>query len=235
MLPAATRVLADGEALAAEASRLIGAAARAAIGARKLFRIVLAGGATPARAYRLLAETAQDWASWEVFWGDERCLPVDHPERNARLAGEAWLCRVAIPKHRIHPIAVERGAGRAAADYAELIEGKLPFDLVVLGMGEDGHTASLFAATPDAGAPVIAVGDAPKPPAERVSLAYRTLRECRSQLVLVSGAAKAGALAAWRRGDNLPIARAVRDDACLLLDQAVCEAAGIASPGGSQQ
>jgi 6-phosphogluconolactonase len=218
MLPADTRLLADGEALASEACRLIIDAAQEAIGARGIFRLVLAGGSTPVRAYQLLATTKQDWAAWEIFWGDERCLPADHPARNSVLAHQAWLAHVPIPAAQVHAIPAERGAAPAAA-YAQTIADQLPFDLVLLGMGEDGHTASLFPASADAAGPVIAVHDAAKAPAERVSLDYQSLRACRRQLILVAGAGKAAALAAWRRGDKLPIARAAIDNACLLVDR----------------
>lgn len=227
MLPANTRVLKDPETVAIEACRLVVAAANAAIRARKVFRLVLAGGNTPGRAYELLAATVQTWAAWEIYWGDERCLPADHPGRNSRMAQLAWLGYVPIPQRQIYPIAAELDAMEAAADYARAIHDKLPFDLVLLGMGEDGHTASLFPGAVVGADPVIAVSDAPKPPAERVSLGYRALRQCRSQLVLITGAAKADALAGWRRGGDLPIARAVRSDACLLVDEALRKAAGI--------
>lgn len=220
MLPVNTQVLADPGAVAAEACRLIAAAAREAIGQRSVFRLVLAGGSTPGGAYERLAASAQNWAAWEIFWGDERCLPIEHPGRNSRLAQDQWLGHVAIPVRRIHPIPAENGAARAAVEYAELIAGQLPFDLVLLGMGEDGHTASLFPGAAGSMAPVIAVYDAPKPPAERVSLNFQTLGACRQQLVLVTGAGKSTALAAWRQGKSLPISHAVRADACLLLDTA---------------
>lgn len=218
MLPADTRVLPDPEAVAAEACRLISAAAAAAIAQRRIFRLVLAGGTTPGQVYERLATTAQQWAAWEIFWGDERCLPADEPARNSRMAQTRWLDHIAIPAAQIHPIPAELGAAEAAAQYAETIRDKQPFDLVLLGIGEDGHTASLFPGRKVQTGAVIAVHDAPKPPAERVSLNFETLRACRQQLVIVTGAEKAAALAAWKDGQNLPIAHAVRRDACLLLD-----------------
>lgn len=229
MLPHYTLVLPDPAAVAVEAALLIGEAAHQAIRQRGIFRLVLAGGSTPRRAYQLLASTAQDWAKWEIFFGDERGLPADHRERNSMIAFDAWLARVAVPPAQIHVIPAERGATGAAADYARLIGSRRPFDLVLLGMGEDGHTASLFPGAPAGDdAAVIAVADAPKPPAERVSLNYASLRDTHRQLVLVTGPGKADALAAWRESDPaaavLPIARAVRDDACLLADRAAMPA-----------
>ena len=166
----------------------------------------------------MLAGMAQDWSAWEIFWSDERCLPSDHAGRNSCMAQDVWLSHVAIPAGQIHPIPAELGAARAAAEYTKVVLDRKPFDLVLLGMGEDGHTASLFSTSGDPIAPVIAVHGAPKPPAERVSLNFETLRACRKQLVLITGAEKAPALFAWQQGATLPIAHAVRNDACLLAD-----------------
>lgn len=218
MLPADLHILPTPDAVAAEACRRIGIAARQALRERQIFRLVLAGGSTPQRTYERLASTAQDWPAWEIFWGDERCLPADDPGRNSRAASLGWLQHVAIPRRQIHPIPAEDGPQLAAADYAAGLAGKLPFDLVLLGMGEDGHTASLFPGAAEFSDPVGAVLDAPKPPARRVSLNFASLRATRQQLVLITGSEKAAAVAAWQRDDNLPIARAVNADACVLLD-----------------
>ena len=102
--------------------------------------------------------------------------------------------------------------------------------LVLLGIGEDGHTASLFPGRKAQAGAVIAVHDAPKPPAERVSLNFETLRACRQQIVIATGSEKAAALAAWQHGQNLPIAQAVRHDACLLLDTSATRSADFVSP-----
>lgn len=218
MLPADTHILNDAESVANKACEQIAAVAKEAINKRKIFRLVLAGGSTPQRTYELLAATKQEWGDWEIFWGDERCLPSVHPGRNSWMASQCWLKHVPIPAQQIHPIAAELGPELAAGEYANMIVEKLPFDLVLLGMGEDGHTAGLFPGCSCGNSPIVAVFNAPKPPRARVSLNFQTLRACRQQLVLVTGAEKASALAAWRRGENLPIARAVTIDACLLID-----------------
>ena len=218
MLPVNCKILPNPEDVAAQACRIIIAEADAAIRERQVFRMVLAGGSTPQRTYEMLAGMAQDWSAWEIFWSDERCLPADHPERNSRRAQDAWLSQLAIPARQIHPIPAELGAARAAEEYTKQVLDNQPFDLVLLGMGEDGHTASLFSTSGDHIAPVIAVHGAPKPPSERVSLNFQTLRACRKQLVLITGAEKSAALFAWQQGANLPIAHAVRSDACLLAD-----------------
>jgi len=197
----------DAAAVSAEAARRILAAAGAAIARRGVFRILLAGGRTPLQTYRLLAETATDWAGWQIYFGDERCLPPGNEGRNSRAAALAWLDRVPILAENIHAIPAERGAEAAAAAYLPLVRAALPFDLAVLGMGEDGHTASLFPdQAPPPGKLVFPVHDAPKPPPDRVSLSAEALSNAREILVLVTGAGKRNAVAAWRSGAPLPVA-----------------------------
>jgi 6-phosphogluconolactonase len=186
----------------------ISAQAAVAIGERGRFSLVLAGGRTPLAAYTLLAHRAEEWERWHIFYGDERCLPVDDPERNSRAAAAAWLDRVPLPSSNQHPIPAELGAEAAAAAYKDALAAWMPLDLVLLGMGEDGHTASLF---PGHGAEedrlVIPVHGAPKPPSDRVSLTPRALAASRSALIIVTGAGKRAALDEWRRGQPLPVAR----------------------------
>jgi 6-phosphogluconolactonase len=186
------------------------------------FRLCLAGGATPERLYRALADEAHDWSRWRVWYGDERCLPVGHPERNSSLVEQAWLQRVAIPGANIATLPAELGARAGAEAYARQLAGAGPFDLVLLGLGEDGHTASLFPGRDwgEGGPDVLAVYDAPKPPPERVSLSARRLSEARRVLFLVAGAGKRAAVAAWRDGIGIPAA-AIRPAAGVdvLMDQ----------------
>jgi 6-phosphogluconolactonase len=181
-----------------------------ALARRGEFHIVLAGGGTPRRLYAALAEQGHDWPRWQVWFGDERCLPPDHPERNSRMAAAAWLDRVAIPGTNIRAMPAELGPVAGAEAYAKTLSGVGDFDLVLLGLGEDGHCASLFPGhdwgeagdAPDA----LAVWAAPKPPAERVSLSARRLSRARRVLFLVTGAGKRAALAAWRDGKRIPAA-----------------------------
>ena len=130
---------------------------QAAIDARGCFSVGLAGGSTPKRAYELLASEAYreqlNWSKVHIFFGDERCVPPDHSESNYRMANEALISRVSIPPPNVHRI---NGLGDAVAN-ASLYEDELRtffnaaswprFDLVLLGMGDDGHTASLFPGT----------------------------------------------------------------------------------------
>jgi 6-phosphogluconolactonase len=196
--------------LEAAAVHAIQQAAQQAISQRGQFHIVLAGGTTPRRIYQAMRSADTDWSSWHVYFGDERCLPPGHAERNSRMAALAWLDHVAIPRAQIHPIPAEKGAEAAAADYTVTLNGIEQFDLVLLGLGEDGHTASLFPGhdpgnTPDAPA-VLAVHDAPKPPSERVSLSAFRLGAARRVIFLVTGESKRRAVADWRNGANIPAA-----------------------------
>lgn len=197
----------DSEQLAHRAVELISAAAQRAIECHGAFRIVLSGGSAPQRCYRLLAGTAQDWPVWQVFFGDERCLAERDPARNLYMARAQLLSHVPIPATHIHCPPVELGCAAAAAAYAELIRPLLPFDLVLLGMGEDGHTASLFPGRAHAADALCeAVLDAPKPPPARVSMGIAALRQTREVLVLASGATKRPAVARWRAEEpQLPV------------------------------
>ena len=220
--PTRWHVFEDADAVAAQAAQRILRAAALAIGERGRFRLVLAGGRTPEAAYRLLVSADTDWSRWEVYFGDERCLPADHPERNSLMAERAWLDSVAIPADNLHPIPAELGAEAAAEAYRAVVSNALPFDLVLLGIGEDGHTASLFPGQQHPAEELVhAVHNAPKPPPDRVSLSARALSEAREVLVLATGAGKQAAIRAWRSGERPPIAT-IGQPACVdvLLDGA---------------
>jgi len=186
---------------------ILSSAARA-IRERGRFHVVLAGGNTPRAAYRELRTSRADWSAWHVYFGDERCLPPDDAARNSRMAAEAWLDSVPIPPSRLHVIPAQLGALRAARMYADALREVGDFDLVLLGLGEDGHTASLFPGHEwgtARGAPdTLAVFDAPKPPPERVSMSASRLSRARQVIFLVCGESKRGAVAAWRAGKDIP-------------------------------
>jgi len=197
----------DAEAVArATAERILNSATQA-IEARGRFKLVLAGGTTPARAYHLLRTADAEWDKWFIYFGDERGLPADHPERNSVMARENWLAHVPIPAENIFPIATQEGIDIAVEKYTAVVTAALPFDLVLLGMGEDGHTASLFPGHPlDASALVVAVRDAPKPPPQRVSLGLAALNAAREVLIIATGSGKQAAVRRWKRGEDLPVA-----------------------------
>ena len=206
--PPRWQVFEDAAAVAAATAEHILSSARRAIERHGRFKLVLAGGTTPAAAYRLLRAADAEWDKWFIYFGDERCLPRDHPERNSVMASENWLSHVPIPAAQVFPIPTETGLDAALASYLPIVEAAQPFDLVLLGMGEDGHTASLFPGHPMAGAAlVVGVRDAPKPPPERISLGLGALNAAREVLIIVTGSGKRAAVRRWRSGELLPIAR----------------------------
>lgn len=168
--------------------------------------LALAGGRTPERLYRCLATSgfreAIDWGRLHIYFGDERAVPPDHPDSNYRMAREALLDQVPIPAGQIHPIAAMVSTIRQdAANYAEVLRRCAPsgpqgfpqFDLVLLGLGEDGHTASLFPKTcilRERHRPVAAVY-VPRLKSWRISLTYPVLEEARALWFLVAGSGKA--------------------------------------------
>ncbi|TNF98511.1 MAG: 6-phosphogluconolactonase, partial [Gammaproteobacteria bacterium] len=161
----------DPESVAKETAKRIISIADDAIQRRGKFHLVLSGGNTPRQTYKQLSNTNADWQHWYIYFGDERCLPANNKERNSVMAKQAWLDHVAIPPDQIYEIPAELGAEEAATVYAGIIEPAMPFDLVLLGMGEDGHTASLFPGQKhDPDELVHAIHQAPKPPPDRLSL-----------------------------------------------------------------
>lgn len=197
--PPEVRVHEDGAELARAACALVRARAREALAARGAFHLALAGGSTPRATYTELARSSEpgETRAWRIWFGDERCVPPEHPDSNHRMAHEAWL-------HGLAPAQVERLRGEAppaaeAARYAARLEQELgprpALDLVLLGLGPDGHTASLFPGSPALAATGwVARGRAPKPPEERLTLTFPTLALARTVVFLVAGADKAAAL-----------------------------------------
>ncbi len=187
--------------------------AREAVAARGRFVVALSGGSTPRALHRLLAAEPLrgqvPWERTEVFWGDERCVPPDHPDSNYRMARETLLDAVPIPPARVHRMAGEHPdpAAAAAAYEAEVarVLGGTPgapppvFDLIFLGMGPDGHTASLFpgtAALAERTRWVVAnhVPTAPGGVAHRLTVTYPLLNRAARVIFLVAGPDKAAAL-----------------------------------------
>ncbi len=181
------------------------------------FTIALAGGSTPAGFYRLLAAEyggALPWEGIEVFFGDERFVPPDHPDSNYRLARETLLDHVPIPTDNVHPMpTVGLPLEAAARNYEDLLlerfQGRPQLDWVLLGLGEDGHTASLFPGfEPPPDVWVAAVTEAPKPPPQRLTLTYRTFSHAGQVAFLVTGVKKADIVArVFTVPDRLPAQR----------------------------
>jgi 6-phosphogluconolactonase len=181
------------------------AAANEAIANRGRFSIVLAGGSTPKSVYALLKDAKADWSNWHIYHNDDRCLPVDSSERNSLMARTTWLDHVAIPANQIHDIPAELGNVEGARAYTKTLAGVPQFDLVLLGLGEDGHTASLFPNQPvDNSSDAVPVFDAPKPPADRITVSQQRLSNTREVIFLVTGAGKQEAVNNWRNGLDIP-------------------------------
>lgn len=183
------RVYASAEDVAAAAAELTAET----IGSRPTTRLVLAGGTTPRRSYDLLARMTLPWGRVTVLFGDERCVPPTDAQSNFAMA-DAALLRVVHPA-TVHRIPAELGPDAAASLYEPIVS-TAPLDLVLLGIGPDGHTASLFPGNAAVVATTLVAGvrDAPKPPAERVTLTLRALRSARRVVVLATGADKRDAV-----------------------------------------
>lgn len=227
----------DAEGVARRGADLLAAAARKATAARGRFLVALSGGSTPRRMLRALADEDVPWHAVHVFQVDERVAPAGQPERNLTHLQECLRGRVPLPEEQLYPMPVENTDLEAAArDYAATLArtaGTPPvLDLVHLGLGGDGHTASLV---PDD--PVLEVRDtdvaitARYEGRRRMTLTYPALDRARRVLWLVTGASKAAMLARLRAGDRkIPAGRVRRDRAVVLVDRATGTAARV-TPG----
>ena len=192
-----------------------GAAEFLALGPRTL---ALAGGRTPRALYERLRACDYPWHEVDVFFGDERCVPEDHPDSNLRMAREALLDHVPA---RVHPLpGATCGADAAERELQAVFGPGVPrFDLVLLGLGADGHTASLFPGDPALGEGerrVVRVARADHP---RLTLTLPVLSAARAVVFLVAGAEKRDALAALIRGDDIPAARVTAASVLVLTDE----------------
>ena len=199
-------VLKNPDEVARVACQRILAAAEQAIEKRGAFNIVLAGGSTPEKTYKLLSQESSNWKDWHVWFGDERCLPKTHSDRNSLMIEQVFTSKVPIPEEQVHIIPAELGAVAAAEHYAKLLKGVVKFDMVLLGMGEDGHTASLFPNSKETeGKTVLPIFDAPKLPSERVSLSAERLSQCAYMVFIITGNNKFDAVSRWQSGEELPV------------------------------
>jgi 6-phosphogluconolactonase len=204
-------VAADAAAAVADLAELVIEELGAAVAARGRARLALAGGRTPARLHQRLAQPSQaarvPWSAVQVFFGDERCVAPEAPESNLRAARETLLEPLGLGPSQVFAIDGTAPPAVAAADYAARL-GPEPLDLVLLGVGDDGHTASLFPGGPELAARAAVVATrSPRPPTDRVSLSLPTLRAARRVAFLVLGADKAPAVAAVWAELALPLAR----------------------------
>ncbi|NWF71311.1 MAG: 6-phosphogluconolactonase [Chloroflexi bacterium] len=172
------------------------------IAARERFAVALSGGSTPHALYTLLASAVYaqkiDWARTHIFWGDERCVPPDHPDSNYRLAHETLLAHVPLPPRNIYRMRGEIDPAAAAEEYAQALKAffggeDTRFDLLLLGMGDDGHTASLFPHTPALAekSRLVAANYVESKAVWRITLSARAINAAAHIVFLVAGAGKA--------------------------------------------
>jgi 6-phosphogluconolactonase len=216
MLQPEIKVLPDAGAIAAEAAQRIAGAADEAIALTGRFTLGLSGGSTPRLLYQLLAERyrdALDWAKVHVFFGDERCVPPEHRESNYRMAHETLLSTVPIPVEQVHRMRGEIEPEAAAKEYGLMLKETFGddggLDLLLLGMGQDGHTASLFpgtAAVNETHHRVVAnyAEHSTTGKSWRITVTAPFINRSRAVLILVAGAGKAEALARAREGPPDP-------------------------------
>jgi 6-phosphogluconolactonase len=226
------QILADADAVAKEAARLIAAEARAAVAARGRFVVAVSGGRTPWLMLRALADEDVPWQAVQVVQVDERVAPAGDPDRNLTHLNESLLAHAPLPRDQVYAMPVEAGelAG-AAKRYAETLQnvaGSPPvLDLVHLGLGADGHTASLVP-----GDPVLNVRDSDVALTgvyqgrRRMTLTYPILNRSRRILWVVTGDDKVDALAKLRNADpSIPAGQIQRENAVILADRAAAEIA----------
>lgn len=197
-------VLPDQAALIARALDLIVSKLKTAVQERGMFTIALSGGSTPKSLYEAIAGEQLPWDKIHVFWGDERYVPPDHPDSNQLMARRAWLDQVNISTNNIHPILTDEADPTVAArkyeeqlrEFFQTQTGAIPaIDLILLGMGDDGHTASLFPHTEALSVrdQLITVGN--KDGLPRITFTVPLINQARCVMFLVAGANKRSALA----------------------------------------
>ena len=227
---------ADAPTVAERAAIHVAGALERARAERGVAHLALSGGTTPGQTYELLAGRPGDLADTELWFADERCVGPEDEQSNYLLARRTGLAGEAVPAERVHRMEGELGPELGAARYSELLARRLGgggpgpgmpvLDLVILGIGPDGHVASLFPGSPALRAGeeqiCLAVRDSPKPPPERITLSLAVLRAARGCLLLASGAAKADAVDAMlgEPSDHLPASLLRRERLTVILDDA---------------
>ena len=183
-----------------------------------LCHVVLPGGSTPARCLEILAEKSLPWKNIHWYPGDERCYPVGHAERNDTMITDKLFSQQPLSPQKgisenFFPIPAELGAEQGAENYAALLDATAGMDIVVLGMGEDGHTASLFPGNValDDQRSAVPVYNAPKAPEQRVSIGLTTLKNAAECIVIATGENIREALAKLKQGMVLPVGLVAAD------------------------
>ncbi len=212
-------IVKDSHSLTKTAKSIFLDLAEVAIKDRGLFSVALAGGSTPEPLYLALGDDQErvGWQKIHLFWGDERNVPADHPESNFRMVNEALVKKIAIPAENVHRVPAEKSVDEAAATYEEELKeffrSDWPrFDLVLLGMGADGHTASLFphsAGIVDENRWFIA-NFAPSREVWRLTLTKNAINAARNILILVKGVQKAPMVADVLTGEFKPTEKPIQ-------------------------
>lgn len=202
-------IMRDPAEAAAACADYLSARIRCLLADRQLCHVALPGGSTPADCLRRLSAHDLPWERIHWYLGDERCLPSGDGERNDHMIESSLWSSIACAMDNRHPIPAELGAETAAGIYSDLISRVGRLDIALLGMGEDGHTASLFPGNPalEDTRPAVPVHHAPKPPPDRVSLGLSTLLACAERIVLATGEAKQDAIAQVKAAIPLPVNR----------------------------
>lgn len=199
----------DADSVARRAAGLVLRASMRAADERGEFCLVLSGGSTPQRLLTRLSDEPVEWPRVQVFFGDERCVEPDDPASNYRMAREALLDRVPLREDQVHRIRGEEGPERAATLYEEELAAWPRLDMVLLGLGGDGHTASLFPGGPelDEARRRVVASRSPAPPRERVTLTLPAINASREAMFVVTGETKAARVAEVLAGSDLPAGR----------------------------
>ena len=195
-------ILADAEALADEAADFVSNLAEDSVRERRRFTVALSGGSTPRKLYEVLASSPYreriEWSDWQVFWGDERCVPPDHPDSNYLMAKETLLDQVPIPTDHAHRMRGEEQPQITAGEYEKLLrdvfgDSTPVMDLILLGLGEDGHTASLFPGSDalEERNRLVVSNFVPQLQTYRITFAYSLINSARNVAFLVAGESKA--------------------------------------------
>lgn len=202
------KIYTDAEAVAQAAADYLLQQITNCVAEKGLCHVVLPGGSTPARCLELLAEKPLPWENIHWYPGDERCLPVGHSERNDTMIKDKLLSQAENISKNFHPIPAELGPEQGAEKYAVLLDAIHGIDIVILGMGEDGHTASLFPGNValENKHSAVPVFDAPKLPLERVSIGLNVLRSAGERVVIATGKEKYKILQKIKEGSILPVA-----------------------------
>ena len=170
------------------------------------FKIVLAGGESVLSLYKILSNSKSDWSKWHIYMGDERCLPLEDKDRNDNIINKVWLNSSPIPKENINFMNAELGADNAALHYEGVLKSIGDFDIVLLSIGEDGHTASLFPNhLYDENKSVVVEYNSPKYPKDRISMSYSRFDQSKNIFKVINGSSKQAAVDLWLKGEVLPI------------------------------